>query len=89
MSIQYHRLALRNASNTITIVRTLVFQEVTHPRPTRQHQLSYVLDYLGFLLLRHCLEPFREADLACSTNELSVFTVYIVPYLVETRAGCS
>lgn len=44
--------------------RTLILQEITHPCPTREHELRHVLHDLRFCFWRHRREPFREADFA-------------------------
>jgi hypothetical protein len=43
--------------------RTLVFQEIAHPRPSRKDQLCHILHDLGLGLVRQGLEPFRQPDL--------------------------
>lgn len=69
---------------------TLVLQEVTHPRPPCQDQLGHVLYDLRLLLLRHRLEPFREADLACRLVSLERQIVQAVhSCLVVIREECS
>lgn len=44
--------------------RTLVLEEVAHPRPPREDELGDVLYDLTPLLGRHGGEPLREPDLA-------------------------
>lgn len=39
---------------------TFVFEEVAHPRPSREHKLRYILDDFGFVFGRECGEPFGE-----------------------------
>ena len=43
---------------------TLVFQDVTHLGPPREHELRHVLDDLGFHPLGHRREPFLQPDFA-------------------------
>lgn len=40
---------------------TFVFQEIAHPRPAGQHELSHILDDLGFILWRKSGEPLCKA----------------------------
>lgn len=42
--------------------RTLVFQEIAHPRPSREDQLGHILHDLGLGLVRQGLEPFGQPD---------------------------
>lgn len=40
---------------------TFVFEEIAHPRPAGQHELSHILDNLGLLLGRESGEPLGQA----------------------------